>query len=285
MVSDERNLTYRYDETLGWFPIENSTKMYRGLRRSISVEHNKRGFRDSEHVIGNKPRIIFLGDSFVWGYDVEKPERFTEKLRAKLPAWSIYNLGVSGYGTDQEYLLLKQQYDFYRPNIVFLIFCTVNDNADNSSNNRYGGYFKPYFVSGGTNLELKGVPVTKSMNYFFVKHDIWAQMYLFRLVARIYFKYVDPPILKLQDPTHAIIASMHEFVKSKGAQFIIGLTGQQPELEQFLRERKIAYVDLSNPYRYPHRHWTPEGNTWVSEKIYHFLRNGDYLKMETTPEE
>ena len=119
---DERNLNYRYDEELGWFPVENSKQSYEGSR-SIKVEHNSRGFRDSDHIVDTKPRIIFVGDSFVWGSDVEKQERFTEKLRGKLTNWSVYNLGVSGYGTDQEYLLLKRHYDFYSPNIVFLVFC------------------------------------------------------------------------------------------------------------------------------------------------------------------
>src|SRR6266540_4873193 len=116
---DERNLTYRYDPELGWFPISNSKKIFTGSR-TIHVEHNSRGFRETNHVLDTKPRIIFLGDSFVWGYDVEQNERFTDKLRDKLAGWSVYNLGVSGYGTDQEYLLLKRQYDFYRPQIVFL---------------------------------------------------------------------------------------------------------------------------------------------------------------------
>ncbi|HWH77554.1 MAG TPA: hypothetical protein VNT76_09290, partial [Candidatus Binatus sp.] len=111
---DERNLTYRYDPKLGWFPIAHSKKIFAG-NRTIHVEHNSRGFRDIEHIIDTRPRMMVLGDSFVWGYDVEQTERFTDKLRAQLTDWSIYNLGVSGYGTDQEYLLLKQQYDFYRP--------------------------------------------------------------------------------------------------------------------------------------------------------------------------
>jgi len=116
--------------------------------------------------------MIFLGDSFVWGYDAEQQERFTEKLRANIPGWSIYNLGVSGYGTDQEYLLLRQQYDFYRPQIVFLIFCKDNDDEDNSRNERYGLYYKPYFTVDGAWLKLRGVPVPRSEAYFFSLHNL-----------------------------------------------------------------------------------------------------------------
>lgn len=281
---DERNLTYRYDSILGWFPIENSKKSYKGSR-SIDIEHNGRGFRDDEHLVGTNPRIVFLGDSFVWGYDVNKSERFTEKLRTALPNWSIYNLGVSGYGTDQEYLLLKQHYDFYMPTIVFLIFCTSNDEIDNSYNKRYRGYYKPYFVTNGNNLELRGTPVPKSENYFFVNHNILAQSYLVRLLVKSFFKSTNPLYLKLENPTHEIIENIHEFVKNRGAQFIVGLQEQSPELEIFLTDKKIPYVNLSNPYIYPDhgRHWTPEGHTFVTERIYGVLKKGHYLKMGTIP--
>ena len=283
---DERNLSYRYDEELGWFPVENSKKSYKGGSRSIEVEHNSRGFRDSEHIVDTKPGIIFLGDSFVWGYDVEKQERFTEKLRGKLAAWSIYNLGVSGYGTDQEYLLLRRHFEFYKPKIVFLVFGTESDEDDNSTNVRYKGYYKPYFIFDGESLTLKGVPVPKSANYFFLHHNILSHSYWFRLLTKAYFKYTAPPSLKLNDPTHAIIANMDKFVKFRGAEFLVGLTKENPELEKFLKDKDIHYVDLSNPYRYPSNgyHWTPAGHALVSERIYDFLTTGKYLQRLALPD-
>jgi hypothetical protein len=277
---DERNLTYRYDPQLGWFPIPNSKKIFSG-NQTIHVEHNARGFRDVEHVLDARPRMLFLGDSFVWGYDVEQPERFTDKLRAKLTDWSIYNLGVSGYGTDQEYLLLKQQYDFYRPQIVFLVFCTDNDDADNAHNVRYGVYYKPYFTVDGASLSLRGVPVPKSENYFFAQHTVLARSNWVRLFARAYFILTAPPdYVAPESPTHAILADMQRFIQSKGGKLIVGLQNSYPELEHFLKEQKIPYVDLTNSYRYPtqSRHWTSEGHNFVSDKIQEFLRNGNYLQ-------
>lgn len=284
ITKDERNLTYRYDEELGWFPVESSKKRYNGSR-SIEFEHNSRGFRDSEHIVDTKPRILFLGDSFVWGYDVEKQERFTEKLREKLTDWSLYNLGVSGYGTDQEYLLLRRHYDFYSPKIVFLVFCTDTDENDNSHNVRYGRYYKPYFIANGDSLTLKGVPVPKSENYFIMRHNILAQSYWFILLTKAYFYITSPPSLKLNNPTHAIIENMNKFVKIRGAEFLVGLTDKHPELEKFLKDKDIHYVDLSNSYRYPSHgaHWTPDGHAFVSEIIYDFLMKGKYLQGFTVP--
>jgi hypothetical protein len=212
---------------------------------------------------------------------VEQSERFTEKLRDKLPDWSVYNLGVSGYGTDQEYLLLKRQYDFYQPQIVFLVFCRDNDDQDNSRNTRYGIYHKPYFTVDHDALTRRGVPVPKSENYFFSQHNLLAHSNWVRLFVRAYFILTAPPdYLASNPPTHAILADMQRFIESKGGQLIVGLQSAYPELEMFLKEQNIPYVDLSNPYRYPtqSRHWTPQGHTFVSDKIKAFLLNGHYLQ-------
>ncbi len=281
---DERNLTYRYDPELGWFPIANSKNIFAGGNQTIHIEHNSRGFRDIEHEFDSRPRIIFMGDSFVWGYDVEQAERFTDKLRAELTGWSIYNLGVSGYGTDQEYLLLKQQYDTYRPQIVFLLFCTDNDDADNARNMRYGVYYKPYFTVEGEGLSIRGVPVPKSENYFFAQHTLLARSNWVRLFARIFFILSAPPdYVATESPTRAILTDMQRYIQAKGGRLIVGLQAAYPELEQFLKEQNIPHVDLTNPYRYPTQsnHWTPEGHTFVSKKIKGFLVTGNYLETES----
>src|SRR5258705_7105863 len=94
-----------------------------------------------------QPTIMFLGDSFVWGLDAEADERFTELLKPRIKGYKVLAAGVSGYGTDQEFLLLKKLWPEVKPAVVVLIFCTDNDRQDNSSNIRYEGYQKPYFAT------------------------------------------------------------------------------------------------------------------------------------------
>jgi hypothetical protein len=53
---DEIKLTYKYDEELGWFPVENSTKQYKGSRL-ITIQNNKNGFRDINHGPKKKKRM------------------------------------------------------------------------------------------------------------------------------------------------------------------------------------------------------------------------------------
>ncbi|MBL4890139.1 MAG: SGNH/GDSL hydrolase family protein [Candidatus Lindowbacteria bacterium] len=278
---DERNLTYRYDRELGWFPIADSIKTLSGIR-TVTARHNGRGFRDPKHLVGDTPGIVFIGDSFLWGFDVEEDERFADKLRAKLSDWSIYNLGISGYGTDQEFLLLKNNFEFYHPKIVFLVYSSDNDEIDNSTNERYGGYYKPYFTADENALKLGGTPVPKSENYFFVNHDVLSRSYWFRLLAKSYFRVTRPDPVKLESPTHAILSNMNKFVSENDARFVVGIQGYSPQLEEFLSNEKISYVSLANPYKY-HRlgHWTPAGNTYVSEKIYGFLLDENLVERRS----
>jgi hypothetical protein len=139
-------LAYDYDRRLGWFPAPNSKKEALCVSaRTIAVSHNCDGFRDPEPVFDQRPSIVFLGDSFTWGYNVESTERFTEVLRQRHRDWRVCNWGVVGYGNDQEYVLLRKDFERYQPQVVFLVFCTENDHVDNCGNGGGLWYYKPYF--------------------------------------------------------------------------------------------------------------------------------------------
>jgi len=274
---DERTLAYRYDAQLGWFPIANSRGTVTASR-TVSIAHNRLGFRGPEFVKTNKPAMVFLGDSFVWGFDVEASERFTERLQEKHPEWAIYNLGVSGYGTDQEYLLLQKCFDAFQPRVVVLIVCGDNDNEDNAWNCR-GGYYKPYYTLAGGGLKLHGVPVPKSARTFLAEHPRLRRCYLARLVVRTYYRFAAPPPTRNADPpTGVLLLELRRYALGKGAQFAIGLTQAHAGLEKFLQDYGIPYADLTttNPAdRYPKfgNHWTPAGHAFVAEKLDDFLKN------------
>src|SRR5215471_13593065 len=95
--SSERSLGFQYDAELGWVPVPNSTSSVKNYR-PIHVRHNSLGLREEEFSADGKPVIMFLGDSFVWGLDVEAEERFSDLLKPRLPDFRIVAAGVSGFG-------------------------------------------------------------------------------------------------------------------------------------------------------------------------------------------
>jgi hypothetical protein len=270
---DERNLAYRYDSTLGWFPTENKQGRYTDTR-TISYRDNPDGFRDSPHGRKTRPRVAFLGDSFVWGYDVEQDERFTERLRQAWPEREVLNLGVSGYGTDQEYLLLRRFYERHRPDLVVLVVFPDNDREDNSTNLRYEGYYKPYFVTTEGRLEERGIPVPRSANYYRVQAPWLFESRLFNLALGGYSR-IAWPELHNPDPTIPILSAVHDYLRARRTAFAIGLVDRDPELESFCRRRQIECVNLETSLRDEvNGHWTAEGHAFVARRLHDALASG-----------
>jgi hypothetical protein len=277
----ERSLSYRYDPELGWAPIPSSTSTVTNAR-TIHVQHNSLGLRDIEFSPDGRPAIMFLGDSFVWGLDAEADERFTDLLRPRIPGYQIVAAGVSGYGTDQEYLLLQRLWPKVKPAVVVLIFCSQNDRLDNSTNIRYEGYQKPYFVtSADGSLVLSGQPVPKSRQQYF-REDWWVRnLWLGRLVADVYVK-LRYPLLNVPDPTERLVSKIRDFVEASGARFLVGLQYRDDRLIRHLEASRIPFVNLEGADFYPGEgsgaHWTPEGHKTVAGRVLGLLSENGVAK-------
>jgi hypothetical protein len=115
---------------------------------------NAAGFRDGAHSAAKAPgayRVVVLGDSFVFGSGVPQEATLTRRLAAHLgPGFEIVNLGVPGYGTDQELLTLRRWGPGLSPDLVLLGFFW-NDVMENASDLIYG-LPKPRFTLEGGRL-------------------------------------------------------------------------------------------------------------------------------------
>ena len=274
--ASERSLSYRYDAELGWAPAPGSSSIVANAR-TIHAQHNSLGLRDIEFRLDARPTILFLGDSFVWGLDAEADERFTELLRTRISSHKIVAAGVSGYGTDQEYLLLQRLWPKIQPAVVVLIFCTQNDRLDNSTNIRYEGYQKPYFrIASDGSLVLEGQPVPKSRLQYIKDRHLW----LARLVSAVYLK-IQHPVLFVPDPTERLVGKLRDFVQANGGKFLVGLQYRDPALMQYLQVNRIPFVTFDGAAFYPGdaagSHWTPGGHRLVAERILGLLSENNIV--------
>lgn len=108
----------------------------------VEVRINDKGLRDAPRPYAKPPhtkRILVLGDSFVFGYGVEAPQRFTNLLEARLNStksstnaqhYEVISAGVPSWGTTDELLYLQEEGLKYHPDIVLLCFYE-NDVRDN----------------------------------------------------------------------------------------------------------------------------------------------------------
>lgn len=266
------SIAYNYDAELGWYPVPNSKTRFVGMR-PITIAHNSLGLRDIEPALAGdtqkKKTILFLGDSFVWGYDVEANERFTDRLRQDLPNETIVNAGVSGYGTDQQYLLLQRLWDRIEPDMVVLIYCVDNDRRDNSANARYDGYHKPYFAEApdGT-WRFYGQPVPRSRHRYFIDNPIARHSWVARVAVSAFVE-LRHPTIQIEDPTERLVGMMRDYVEQHGARFVVGLQRREPDMETFLKSQDIPHVsfDSAEHYAGDGDHWTPKGHAFVAERL------------------
>ncbi len=130
----------------------------------MHVMMNGDGFWDNHHTAEKPPgvkRILFLGDSFTIGYGIDRSMRFMDVIKHRLPPeYEMINMGMWGFSTDQEFLVLEEKGLEYNPDVVVLsmflddLFCcrlvSLND----------GLYVKPRFsLDAEDDLELGNVPV------------------------------------------------------------------------------------------------------------------------------
>lgn len=100
---------------------------------NVMNRFNSDGFRDKDYSIEKPPnvvRMIFLGDSVVYGHAVELHESLPKQLEKMYnrngKTVEVLNLGVSGYDTEQEVEFLKEIGLKYKPDLVLVGYC-LND--------------------------------------------------------------------------------------------------------------------------------------------------------------
>ena len=107
------------------------------------VRINSDGLRDREHAKEKPPgtlRVAVVGDSYAEAFQVAQEKAFWSVMERRLqdcPALrgrrvEVINFGVSGYGTAQELITLRERVWDYSPDVVLLAVTTNNDVLDNS---------------------------------------------------------------------------------------------------------------------------------------------------------
>lgn len=110
------------------------------------VQVNQAGFRCSHDFHPKIPsgmkRMLLFGDSFTAGDGVSNNKRFGDLLESMIPNLQVYNFGLSGSGTDQQYLIFEQ----YAKDIDFDL-CVIALYVENVR--RVAAHYRPYLNDRG----------------------------------------------------------------------------------------------------------------------------------------
>ena len=166
-----QRMVLRYHPVLGhlYVPCLNARVPHEG--GGYFVRTTGQGFRsDAEFVKprGERPRILFFGDSYTAGDGCDNHERFSERVGAALEA-EVYNFGLSGSGTDQQLLVLEHLARGIEADLI--VWCVAVHNierikvghrlyVDRETGRRVLGP-KPWFTLEADGLCLHQVPVPR----------------------------------------------------------------------------------------------------------------------------
>ncbi|HLH44782.1 MAG TPA: SGNH/GDSL hydrolase family protein [Bryobacteraceae bacterium] len=270
----------QYDPLLGWKISPNVSTRIVTQDYTTNVQYGPKGLRGRDHPYEKPPgvsRILILGDSMVDGYSVPIEDRVSEVLEAKLgPEFDVVNLGVSGYSTDQEMLMLETEGWKYQPDLVVLFFY-YNDVWMNGERLLAGDTFKPHFdLDPNGNLVLKGVPVPKPKPaledrfklYALLRDAIKKAPALYSLAKlghaapppslpmpagaggtadqfRVYQKQDSPELARVWNITRALLRRIDQETKQHGGSFLVFYAPSRVELsaEEWSQSRIPATYD------------------------------------------
>lgn len=174
---------YRHDDILGTRIISSVTAQQGFENTSYLVRSNADGFRCRHEFeptrTPGKKRILLFGDSFTVGPGVAAEKRFGDLIEEALDDVEVYNFGLTGSGTDQQYLAYHHIGAKIEHDLVLLVpwvenirrnpaeARTWNDRwSDNTLSDSLVFQPKPYFErKPDGSLELHNVPVPKPVPY------------------------------------------------------------------------------------------------------------------------
>lgn len=112
---------------------------------TVRVRTNSAGFRD-EHFVQEKQantyRIIVLGDSFTFGWGMQRNDTYVEQLEDRLDTQlpvnvQVLNFGVPGYDTREAVQILRFEGVAYAPDMVLVGYTTDEDLLPHTLNTTY----------------------------------------------------------------------------------------------------------------------------------------------------
>lgn len=302
---------WAYDASLGWSHIPNAKGTFRALGDETFITINSKGFRDIERTYErdrSQYRIVVLGDSLVWGYGVNQQETFTALLEQNCPGMEVINLGVSGYGTDQELILLQKEGIRFRPDLVVVVI-TPNDFQTNVQTKAYLVYHKPVFELSNNGLRLTNIPVPTQKGFERVGSMLMRYSFLLNKVASTYHGFALTVMLResgientnrdgrfprnhAEDITVAMLLHMGMMMKEQNAELVLimadGMGGRGEDMEKLFRSRAIRIVNMDHDFRKSYSeklhlgdglHWNAAGHRKVADRFVRYLQDEKLIVM------
>jgi hypothetical protein len=267
---------------LGWVDrpnLRDLLKVYAGGSYRISTDaegHRLTRVGTRGEQTPSQPLVLLAGDSFVEGVGVNDRETFAWRLASA--GLRVVNLGVLGYGTEQETLSVE---DFIAshpqsPIAAIVVFVFDNDFVDvQRSLDPYLGRTRPVLRSEGGRLARAPYRVGVVERVMDVSRLAW----LLRSQASLALRSPDPPLETGVDLVLGSLATLREVAEQHGASLYVLVHHRlrarrvlSPQMEKKFLESSVA-IDITerigqgsggDPVGSDGAHWSAEGHRRVA---------------------
>jgi len=141
------------------------------IKPNCAPDINDMGYRGSNFSKVNTNqirRVLFLGDSFIMGHNVEPNETIVAALGKNLGAgYEVLNMGVLAYGPDQSLLALMEDGLDLKPDMVILGVFAANDFQDIDRNEIFSVDEGVRLFHNSENLVTRGMPKLQTLFMFY----------------------------------------------------------------------------------------------------------------------
>jgi hypothetical protein len=285
-----------YDPELGWRP-----EAGHACDRDGGVVTNSLGIRSSrEYAFARSAgirRIVVVGDSYTWGAGVSTEDAYPAALERMLDDTEVINLGVVGWGTDQQYLYLQRLGLKFRPDLVIVGFFEHDYERNGLS---FFAYAKPRYEVTQAGLVLTNSPVPTPEEI--QKRTLPLPRFLLpAFVTGVVDRFLDHTRLRPLDErpdwrvTKALLDVMRQAARDSGAEFLvmhIPYPSRYPSaversLHEWARQTRTHLVRMREAFRglsdaefeavhQPH-HWSSRGHQIAAAAIRDAVAEHDQL--------
>ncbi len=263
-----------YDEVLGWGSEASSKGRHTNADFDVEIRTDSHGHRSEvdEPVASGRPKIVFVGDSITFGWGVEVDQSFP-CLVGKMLDVEIVNLGVSGYGTDQQYLKLRRDGLPLSPAAVVLTF-SQNDLEEVLSEWKYG-WTKPLYRLEDSRLILS--PAGERSPLLERYSSIYRSVKYFRKLRARSRKLEKGRLTEARQLVSRLIRSMAAESREAGARFLVVHSGAD-WLGSALNEHGVDLINIGTALKetagregavsFPSDpHWNEHGHRVIAESL------------------
>lgn len=281
--------TFQKDEILDYTLAPKQEGYFIKQEFKTYVKTNSLGMRDVEYEVkqDDQYRILALGDSFTWGaYGTELENTYLKILERNLNQNSlqkkiqVLNAGVPGYGTDQEFLYLKDRGISLQPDMVLLNFYVSNDFFDNIKSGEMTANAKGQLV---TSDNARKTALEKSRDF------LLAYSHAYRLIERggidLFSRFIGrnlvgkianwqykggifsiPPSAEFAEAvekTEGVLDQMYLYTQDQDIELVILVIPAKYQVDDhlreiFLQENELQEIDWGQPQKII--------NSWAKDK-------------------